>query len=171
MGSLRIEFWGEPIFPIFENSILKNILEIAMDFPDSKFRSRDRARARPRALRGIPRVAVWGLSLGPASSPGAPRCSETLSCGPTHHWDQGPSLRGCNMVQTPEDFEESKFSSDRDRARAGPRALRVIARMEGSFLGTPWMACLAPPDWSGSVFVVPRPSGSSSILMEVQGGD
>ena len=58
------------------------------------------------------------------------------------------------MVQISEDFEDSKFSSDRDRARAGPRALRVIARMEGWFLGTPWMACLAPPDCSGDVSVV-----------------
>ena len=61
------------------------------------------------------------------------------------------------MVQTQaEDFEESKFSVDRDRARAGPRALRVIARMEGWFLGTPWMACLASPDSSDSVSVVPK---------------
>ena len=142
-----------------------------MIFPESKFRSRDRARARPWALRGIPRVAVWGLALGPASCPGAPRCS-----GATFRWSHGSlgsssSAAGCNMVQTPEDFRESKFSSGRDRARAGPRALRVIARMEGSFLGTPWMACLAPPDCSGDVSVVPRPSGSSSILTEVQGGD
>ena len=51
--------------------------------------------------------------------------------------------------------EESKFS-DRDRARAGRRALRVIARMEAWFWGTPWMTCLASPDSSGSVSVVPK---------------
>ena len=49
--------------------------------------------------------------------------------------------------------EESKFS-DRDRARAGPRALRVIARMEAWFLRTPCVARLASPDSSGSVSVV-----------------
>ena len=49
--------------------------------------------------------------------------------------------------------EESKFS-DRDRARAGPRALRVIARMEAWFGGTPWMTCLASPDSSVSISVV-----------------
>ena len=36
-------------------------------------------------------------------------------------------------------LEESKFS-DRDRARAGPRALRGIPRMEAWFLPTPWTA-------------------------------
>ena len=92
---------------------------------------------------------------GPRAPPGAPRCSGTLSCGPTHHCHQGPSLRGYNMVQNPglRISEESKFS-DRDRARAGPRALRVIARMEAWFLGTPWTACLASPDSSDSVSVV-----------------
>ena len=60
------------------------------------------------------------------------------------------------MVQISEDFEDSKFSSGRDRARAGPRALRVIARMEAWFLGTPWTAFLASPDSSGSVSVVPK---------------
>ena len=124
-----------------------------MDFPNSKFRSRDRARARPRALRGIPRVAVWGLALGPARSPGVPRCSAG-----TFRWSHGSlgsssSASGCNMVQISEDFEDSKFSSGRDRARAGPRALRVIARMEAWFWGTPWMTCLASPDSSGSVSV------------------
>ena len=49
--------------------------------------------------------------------------------------------------------EESKFS-DRDRARAGPRALRVIAPMEDWFWGTSCMACLAPPDSSDGVSVV-----------------
>ena len=50
-------------------------------------------------------------------------------------------------------LEESKFS-DRDRARAGPRALRVIAPMEAWFWGTPWTACLAPPYCPSNVFVV-----------------
>ena len=45
----------------------KNILESANDFPDAKFRSRDRARPRPRALRGIPRMA--GLVAASAPRP------------------------------------------------------------------------------------------------------
>ena len=93
-----------PFFRFSRSRFLKNILKIANDFPGSKFRSRDRARARPLALRGIPRVAVWGLALGPASSSSAPRCS-----GATFRWSDGSlgsssSAAGCNMVQISEDF-------------------------------------------------------------------
>ena len=63
--------------------------------------------------------------------------------------------------------EESKFS-DRDRARAGPRALRVIARMEAWFWGDAVDDVPGVPRLLRLCFQ--RLFGSSSIAMEVQGG-
>ena len=64
MGSTLIEFCVEPIFPIFEYSVLKILIAILDIFFRSGARARQpvgvasgRAkRPRPRALRGIPRM-------------------------------------------------------------------------------------------------------------------
>ena len=149
----------------------KNILEIANDFPESKFRSRDRARARPRALRGIPRVAVWGLALGPASCPGAPRCSGATFRGSHRSLRSSSSAAGCNMVQISEDFRTLNL------VVTATAPARDRARYAGSRVWPAWSRRSPPgrPGWSLDPAVRSvwsrGPLGSSPIALEEQGGD
>ena len=150
----RIEFCVVPIFRIFEDSIFEKIYWKSLMIFRNLNLDRATAPARDRGRYAGSRASRSGVFHSAPRAPLAP--PDVLRHFPVVQPIIFIKVLRCGAAiwfKPLRISEEPKFS-DRDGARAGPRALRVIARMEAWFWGTPWMTCLASPDSSGSVSVV-----------------